>query len=67
MIKIKYHVAPFLLSLMPFVTDVAMADNKLSSWSLKGFGTLAATGTDTNKIGFYRDKSQTQELIAGGE
>jgi len=65
MIKAKHHVLPFLLSVMTFVTDVAMADNKLSAWSLKGFGTLAATGTDSNKIGFYRDKSQTQDADSG--
>ncbi len=63
--KTKYYAVPFLLSLLSCVTTVAMAENERSSWSIKGFGTLAATGTDTNKIGFYRDKSQTQDANSG--
>ncbi|MDD1609063.1 MAG: hypothetical protein LUO95_00225 [Methylococcaceae bacterium] len=62
----KFNHCPvlFLLILLSVGTDIAMADS-LSSWSLKGFGTLAATGTDTDKIGFYRDKSQTQDANSG--
>jgi len=63
--KVNYRTIPLLLSLIPFFIKVAVAENNLSSWSLKGFGTLAATGTDTDKIGFYRDKSQTQDVDSG--
>lgn len=61
---VKYRFVVFFLGLIPFTTKVAMADNQLSSWSIKGFGTLAATGTDTDQIGFYRDKSQTQDATS---
>jgi hypothetical protein len=60
--NVKYYPVLFLLSLLAFVTKTAIAENSPSSWSFKGFGTLAASGTDTNKLGFYRDKSQTQDV-----
>ncbi|MCX7067023.1 MAG: hypothetical protein NTW85_04960 [Methylococcales bacterium] len=60
--KIKNYSVLFLLGSLPVASGIAMAENSLSSWSFKGFGTLAATGTDSNKIGFYRDKSQTQDV-----
>jgi hypothetical protein len=59
--KVKNYFALFLLGSLPVFTGPAIAENSQSSWSFKGFGTLAATGTDTDKIGFYRDKSQTQD------
>ena len=33
-----------------------------SEWSIKGFGSLSIVGTDTNAIGFYRDRSQTKSV-----
>lgn len=62
--KANHYAILFLLGLLSVGSEIAMADS-LSSWSLKGFGTLAATGTDTDKIGFYRDKSQTQDVTSG--
>lgn len=62
--KVKNYSIFFLLSLLSFIADIAIAEDGLSSWSIKGFGTLAATGTDTDKIGFYRDKSQTQDVTS---
>ncbi len=60
--KAKAYPIFFLLSSMAFFASIVMAEDSQSSWSLKGFGTLAATGTDSSQIGFYRDKSQTQDV-----
>jgi hypothetical protein len=40
----------------------ANADDSYPNWSLKGFGTLGFTGTDSKNLGFYRDLSQTQDV-----
>lgn len=60
--KTKNYCALLFLLLQPYLVH---ADNQLSDWSIKGFGTLALTGTDTDKLGFYRDKSQTQDADSG--
>jgi hypothetical protein len=44
-----------LICLMLIVSQVGVADNKPSIFSIKGFGTLAGTGTDSNTVGFKRD------------
>jgi hypothetical protein len=63
--KVKNFCVIFLLNLLVFIYNLAAAEEKLSSWTFKGFGTLAATGTDSSQIGFYRDKSQTQDADSG--
>jgi hypothetical protein len=63
--RINYHLTALLLFLLSFATGIVMAEDKLASWSLKGFGTFAATGTDNKNIGFYRDRTQSQN--AGGQ
>jgi hypothetical protein len=61
--KANHYAVLFLLSSLSVATEMTKADSS-SSWSFKGFGTLAATGTDTDQIGFYRDKSQTQDATS---
>ena len=51
-----------LLFLLLCVTSQVHADDSYPNWSLKGFGTLAFTGTDSKNLGFYRDTSQTQDV-----
>ena len=51
-----------LLFLLLCVTLQVHADDSYPNWSLKGFGTLAFTGTDSKNLGFYRDTSQTQDV-----
>lgn len=47
-----------LILLFTFVgATISYADGKSSIFSVKGFGTFAVTGTDTNAIGFRRDGS----------
>lgn len=51
---------PILILLLISITSgikLAIADNVNPSFSFKGFGTLAVTGTDTDAIGFRRDTS----------
>jgi len=64
LLKVKHYLMPlFWLSLLLLTNKTATAqEDSSSTWSLKGFGTFAVTGTDTNKIGFYRDKSQRQDV-----
>jgi hypothetical protein len=57
--KTKIHLLLF-FSLMCCAINTVRADVDWSAWSVKGFGTLAATGSDDEHIGFYRDKSQVQ-------
>jgi hypothetical protein len=63
MINIKHCFVLFLLSWLLLISTTIMAEeDSQSAWSLKGFGTFAATGTDTDNIGFYRDQSQSQDV-----
>lgn len=41
--------------------NVASAEG-YPDWSVKGFGSLGLARTDTDKIGFYREGTQTQEV-----
>jgi hypothetical protein len=43
------------------VANCVQADDGIR-WNFSGFGTLAATGTDTNQIGFYRDLSEADSV-----
>ena len=52
-----YLVACFLL--LPISS---LAGDFSPQWSIKGFGSLSIVGTDTNTIGFYRDRSQAHSI-----
>jgi hypothetical protein len=62
--KVKnYLIRLFLLRLLLLANKTARAQEDSSpAWSLKSFRTFAATGTDTDNIGFYRDQSQSQDV-----
>lgn len=49
-----------LISLLCVVTT-ANADDDLN-WTVSGFGTFGFAGTDTDSLGFYRDRSQADDL-----
>ncbi|BCG64147.1 MAG: hypothetical protein methR_P1915 [Methyloprofundus sp.] len=42
--------------------NITHASEFSPQWSIKGFGSLSVVGTDTNAIGFYRDRSQAQSI-----
>ena len=50
-----------LLTTLPSLSFIAIADESYPTWSVKGFGSLGFTRADTDKIGFYRNRTQTQE------
>jgi len=51
-----------LVALILFLTAPAKADDQYPKLSVKGFGTIGYTYSDTDQIGFYRDRTQTQEV-----
>ena len=53
-------IKPILLFLLTLSSSSATAEDM--RWSIKGFGTLALTGTDTDTIGFRRANTQTQDV-----
>ena len=56
------HIVKFLLlTTLPSLSFIAIADESYPTWSVKGFGSLGFTRADTDKIGFYRNRTQTQE------
>jgi hypothetical protein len=50
-----------LLTTLPSLSFIAIADENYPTWSVKGFGSFGFTRADTDKIGFYRNRTQTQE------
>lgn len=46
------------------VTDSVCAESSASRWTVKGFGSLAMTGTDSDQVGYYRERSQGQDVTS---
>jgi hypothetical protein len=42
--------------------NISHANDFSPQWSIKGFGSLSVVGTDSDAIGFYRDRSQAQSI-----
>jgi len=57
-------IATFLFVIVCFLvlSSTIRAEVFSPEWTLKGFGSLSVMGTDTNELGFYRDRSQTQSV-----
>lgn len=53
-----------LLLLLSLNTTTTVAEDM--RWSIKGFGTFGFIGTDTDKIGFLRSNTQTQDATSAG-
>ncbi|MCH9699272.1 MAG: hypothetical protein K0U68_14310, partial [Gammaproteobacteria bacterium] len=51
-----------LIVLVVFPFSQILANDDTVNWSVKGFGTLALTGTDTREIGYKRDLSQAKNV-----
>jgi hypothetical protein len=51
-----------LLTLLFLISSTSIADEAYPNWSIKGFGSLGLVRSDSNKIGFYRNRTQTQEV-----
>jgi len=56
--KISFFCFTFLISLIATVVE---AEDQYPAFSVKGFGSIGYTRTDTDQIGFYRNRTQTQE------
>lgn len=61
MLKKKSILYGIIFCLFFFSSPLLHADDFDPQWSIKGFGSIGTTGTDTNTLGFRRDTSQTQE------
>lgn len=59
-----YNTSLFLgiITCLLLFSSTSRANDFSPEWSIKGFGSLSIVGTDTNKIGFYRDRSQAQNI-----
>jgi len=44
---------------------IANADEKSSRWSIKGFGSFGGAGLDTDRVGFLRNRTQTEAVDNG--
>jgi hypothetical protein len=51
-----------LLTLLFLISSTSIADEAYPNWSIKGFGSLGLIRSDSNKIGFYRNRTQTKEV-----
>ncbi|NOR70274.1 MAG: hypothetical protein GQ532_11390 [Methylomarinum sp.] len=49
-------------SLLLLIFSAALNAEENIQWSIKGFGTLGFTGSDSSTLGFYRSKIQTQDV-----
>jgi hypothetical protein len=49
-----------LLVLAILISATAKADDLFPAWSVKGFGSIGFARTNTDKLGFYRDRTQTR-------
>ena len=52
----------YFLILILFTSTTAGADDQYPNWSFKGFGTIGLIRTDTDKLGFYRERSQEKSV-----
>lgn len=50
------------LALMIMASSTVEADDGYPSWSLKGFGSIGLARSDNETIGFYRNRTQNQEV-----
>ena len=53
-----------IISLLVFSSANYADEDDDINWSIKGFGTLGLAGTDTRALGFYRERSETQDAKA---
>ncbi len=60
--RFKHFVNFGVLALMLSISSTARANDNYPNWSIKGFGTLGFAYSDNDKLGFYRDRTQTQEV-----
>ncbi len=51
-----------ILTILLLISSTSIADEAYPNWSIKGFGSLGLIRSDSNKIGFYRNRTQTQEI-----
>jgi hypothetical protein len=51
-----------ILTILLLISSTSIADEAYPNWSIKGFGNLGLVRSDSNKIGFYRNRTQTQEV-----
>ncbi|MCK5829787.1 MAG: hypothetical protein KAH20_05750 [Methylococcales bacterium] len=56
------YVSLSILALATTVGSTAIADDNYPEWSIKGFGSIGFARSDNETIGFYRDRTSTQEV-----
>jgi len=59
--KLTFLLIAFLLS------PIIQADDQYPDWSVSGFGSFGYVGTDTNSLGFIRNRTQTKSATKSGE
>jgi len=56
-----------LLLIVFFLSPIIQADDQYPDWSVSGFGSFGYVGTDTNSLGFIRNRTQTKSATKSGE
>lgn len=59
--RLIYYASRAILSLALVVSATVKADD-YPNWSFKGFGTIGLARSDSNTLGFYRDRTQTRSV-----
>jgi len=56
-----------LLLIAFFLSSTIQAEDQYPDWSVSGFGSFSYVGTDTNSLGFIRNRTQTKSATKSGE
>jgi hypothetical protein len=50
-----------------FLSPIIQAGDQYPGWSVSGFGSFGYVGTDTNSLGFIRNRTQTKSATKSGK
>lgn len=59
----KYYAYWFFLSLILMWGGLVSANDNFPNWTIKGFGTLGMSQSDTRQLSFYRERSSKKQTI----
>jgi len=55
-----------ILFIVFLISPIAKASDQYPDWSISGFGSFSYVATDTNSLGFIRNRTQTQAVTKSG-